>query len=55
MNQVYNVLKGKGKISREEVDKFVKLEYEKFKPVQDKLFKSDFNKFDEESKKLLNN
>lgn len=50
----YNILKGKGKISRVEVDNFVELEYEKFKPVQDKLFKSDFNKFDEESRQLLN-
>lgn len=50
----YNVLNGKGSISREEVDKFVKLEYDKFKPIQDKLFQSDFNKFDEETKELLN-
>lgn len=49
----YAVLKGKGKISRKEVDKFVKLEYEKFRPVQDKLFKSDYNRFDEETKKFL--
>ena len=34
-------------------DEFVKLEYEKFRPVQDKLFKSDYNKFDEETKKFL--
>lgn len=26
---------------------------EKFRPVQDKLFKSDYNKFDEETKKFL--
>lgn len=50
----YNVLEGKGSISREEVENFVKLEYEKFKPVQDKLFKSDFNRFNEESRELLN-
>ena len=49
----YAVLKGKGKISRKEVDEFVKLEYEKFGPVQDKLFKSDYNRFDEETKKFL--
>ena len=49
----YAVLKGKGKISRKEVEKFVELEYEKFRPVQDKLFKSDYNKFDEETKKFL--
>lgn len=49
----YAVLKGKGKISRKEVDEFVKLGYEKFRPVQDKLFKSDYNKFEEETKKFL--
>ena len=49
----YAILKGKGKISRKEVDDFVKLEYEKFRQVQDKLFKSDYNKFDEETKKFL--
>ena len=38
----YVVIKGKGKISRKEVDDFVKIEYEKFRPVQDKLFKSDY-------------
>ncbi len=49
----YAVLKNKGKISREEVDEFVKLEFEKFKPVQDRLFKSDYNKFDAETKEYL--
>ena len=49
----YSVLKGKGDISRKEVDKFVKLEYEKFRPVQDKLFKSDYNRFDEETRQYL--
>lgn len=49
----YNILEGKGSISREEVDEFVKSEYEKFKPIQDKLFKSDYEKFDEESRELL--
>lgn len=49
----YAVLKGKGKISRKDVDEFVKLEYEKFRPIQDKLFKSDYNIFDEETKKFL--
>lgn len=34
----YNILEGKGSISREEVDEFVKIGYEKFKPIQDKLF-----------------
>ena len=49
----YNILEGKGSISREEVDEFVKSEYEKFKPIQDKLFQSDYEKFDEESRELL--
>lgn len=49
----YHVLKGKGTISRDEVDKFVKLEFEKFRPLQDKIFKSDYNRFEEESRKLL--
>ena len=50
----YSVLKGKGSISRKDVDEFVKLEYEKFRPVQDKLFKSDYNRFDEETRQYLN-
>lgn len=49
----YHVLKGKGSISRQEVDKFVKVEFEKFRPLQDKIFKSDYNRFEEESRKLL--
>lgn len=49
----YNILEGKGSISREEIDEFVKLEYEKFKPIQDKLFQSDYEKFDEETRDLL--
>ena len=50
----YNILEGKGSISREEVDEFVEMEYEKFKPIQDKLFQSDYEKFDEETKDLIN-
>ena len=48
----YHVLKGKGSISRKEVDDFVK-KYEKFRPIQDKLFESDYNRFDKETKELL--
>ena len=51
----YYVLDGNGSISREEVDEFVKLEYEKFKTIQDKLFQSDFNQFDEETTEFLKN
>lgn len=47
------VLKGKGTISRKNVDKFVKMEYEKFKPVQDRVFKSDYDLFVEETKRLM--
>ena len=49
----YSVLKGKGKISRQAVDKFVKMEYEKFRPVQDIIFQSDYDRFVEETKKLM--
>ena len=49
----YNILEGKGSISRDEVDEFLKSEYEKFKPIQDKMFQSDYEKFDKESRELL--
>lgn len=49
----YNILEGKGSISREEVDEFVKMEYDKFKPIQDKVFQSDYEKFDEETRDLI--
>lgn len=49
----YQILNNKGSISRKEVDEFVKTEFEKFKPIQDKNYKSDYNKFDEETRKLL--
>jgi len=48
----YHILKGKGKISRKSIDDFVKKEYEKYRPIQDKLYKSDYNNFIEETKKL---
>lgn len=38
------ILEGKGKISRKDADKIVKNEYEKFRPIQDKNYISDFNK-----------
>ena len=49
----YHVLEDKGSISQEEVDEFVKKEYEKFKPIQDKLFQSDYDRFDAETRELL--
>jgi hypothetical protein len=49
----YQILNNKESISQKEVDEFVKTEFEKFKPIQDKNYKSDYNKFDEETRKLL--
>lgn len=49
----YNILKNKGKVSRLESDEYVKKEFEKFRPLQDKSFKSDYNKFVDESRKLI--
>jgi hypothetical protein len=48
----YHILKGRGEISRKDVDKFVEKEYEKYRPIQDKLYKSDYNKFVEETRKF---
>ena len=49
----YQILNNKGSISRKEVNEFVKAEFEKFQPIQDKNYKSDYNNFDEETRKLL--
>ena len=49
----YQILHGKGSISRKAVDEFVKEEFDKFKPVQDKNYISDYNKFDEQSRLIL--
>ena len=49
----YHVLRSGGSVSRKDADEFVKIEFEKFKPIQDRTYKSDYNKFDEETKKLL--
>ena len=49
----YQILHGKGSISRKAVDVFVKEEFEKFKPVQDKNYISDYNRFDEQSRLIL--
>jgi len=48
----YHILHGKGSISREDVDNFVKKEYNKFKPLQDLSYRSDYNKFEEEIKMI---
>jgi hypothetical protein len=46
------VLDNPGKVSAEVAKKFAEDEYEKFRPEQDKVFRSDFDKFVEEAKKL---
>ena len=51
----YQILDGKGKVSRKEIEDFIKEEFDKFRPIQDKLYKSDYNEFEEKSRKLLNN
>lgn len=38
------VLEGKGTVSRKEADDKAKMEYEKFRPIQDKDYVSDFDK-----------
>jgi len=49
----YQILYGRGRVSRKAADEFVKIEFEKFKPIQDKNYKSDYNKFEEKTRKLL--
>ena len=49
----YQILNGRGRVSRKAADEFVKTEFEKFKPIQDKNYKSDYNKFEERTRKLL--
>ena len=49
----YQILKGNGRVSRKAADEFVKIEFEKFKPIQDKNYKSDYNKFEEKTRRLL--
>ena len=48
----YQILEGK--VSRGEINEFVKVEFDKFRPIQDKLYKSDYNEFEEKTRKLLN-
>ena len=49
----YQILKGRGRVSRKAADEFVKSEFEKFKPIQDKNYKSDYNKFEERTRELF--
>jgi hypothetical protein len=51
----YQILEGKGKVSRKEINDFVKEEFEKFRPIQDKSYMSDYNEFEQRTRKLLNN
>lgn len=51
----YQILEGKGKVSRKEINDFVKVEFEKFRPIQDRFYKSDYNEFEQRTRKLLNN
>jgi len=46
-------LHGRGRVSRKAADEFVKNEFEKFNPIQDKNYKSDYNKFEEKTRSLL--
>lgn len=50
----YQILEGKGEVNRDEINSFVKKEFNKFRPIQDKLYKSDYNEFEEKTRKLLN-
>lgn len=51
----YQILEGRGKVSREEINDFVKGEFDKFRPIQDKLYMSDYNEFEQRTRKLLSN
>lgn len=48
----YDILIGKGHISSKEALKIANSEYEKFRPIQDKEYRSDFDKLLEDVKKL---
>jgi hypothetical protein len=45
-----DILENSGKVTAAIAKEFAEMEYEKYKPIQDKLFESDFDK---EVKKLL--
>jgi hypothetical protein len=46
------VLDNPGKVKAEVAKKFAEDEYEKFRPEQDRAFRSDFDKFVERAKRL---
>ena len=47
----YEILQDAGKVSAKVAKKLAEEEYEKFRPIQDKAFESDFDKLVEETKK----
>ena len=49
----YDILKDKGKVSRENADKIAKKEFNKFRTIQDKNYISDFDRFLKEKDKLF--
>lgn len=48
----FDLLKDKGNVTRDNADKIAKEEYKKFRIIQDKEYKSDFDKFIEKTKKI---
>jgi hypothetical protein len=48
----YPILTDKGKISQKQAKIKAEMEYEKFRPIQDRLYKSDFDLLLEETKRL---
>ncbi len=48
----YDLLKDAGKIRADVAKKFAQSEYEKFRVIQDKEFKSDYDKFDETAERI---
>lgn len=51
----YEILQDAGKVSAKVAKKLAEEEYEKFRPIQDKAFESDFDKLVEETKKKKKN
>ena len=49
-----DILTDKGRVSAEIAKTFAESEFEKYRIVQDKLFKSDFDKFLKETKEIEN-
>ena len=45
----YDILSGKGTMTREQAEKIVSKVYEEFRPIQDSRFQSDFDKLVEKA------